>query len=433
MTLLSQAQAAVAASRTLAQLSSAEKNIALEVMAVALLDHTDAILAANAVDVARAEKAGQTVMIDRLKLTPERIEGLVKDLRAVILLENEVGKILDERTRPNGLRIQRVRVPLGVVGMIYESRPNVTVDATVLCLKSGNAVMLKGGSDAIDSNRALVKIMREALAKTPVPADTVQFIDSTDRAVTAEFLKLRGYLDVVIPRGGKGLIDFVVENARIPVIETGASVVHAYVDREMDLDRAVQVILNSKTRRVSICGALDTLLVHADVAETFLRKLNPLLVEKKVEVRCDARALCILKCKQCGHAEGEACELDPAAPTNLRAATDEDFGKEFLDHILAIKVVDSLDEAMEHITRYSLKHTEAILTSNATTAERFLREVDAACVYWNASTQFSDGAQFGLGAEMGISTQKLHARGPFALEGLTTYKWVVRGEGEVRD
>lgn len=432
MDLLSQAKAARTASRRLAQRTTTEKNAALEAIAAALLYHADEILAANAIDVARAEAAGQTVMIDRLLLTHERIEAMVKELRNVVALDDEAGKMLAERVRPNGLRIQRMSVPLGVVGMIYESRPNVTVDATALCLKSGNAVMLKGGSDAIDSNRALVKVIREALGKTAISEEAVQFIDSTDRAVTAEFLKLRGYLDVVIPRGGKGLIDFVVEHARVPVIETGASVVHTYVDREVDIEMAVKVVVNAKTRRVSICNALDALLVHADVAEEFLRKLNPLLVEKNVEVRCDPRSLCVLKCKKCGHAEGEACDLDSNAPTNLHSATAEDFGKEFLDYILAVKVVDSLNEAIEHITRYSLKHSEAILTSNATTAERFLQEVDAACVYWNASTQFSDGAEFGLGAEMGVSTQKLHARGPFALEGLTTYKWVIRGEGQTR-
>lgn len=413
MTLLEQAQAAVQASRVVAQLSAAQKNEALEAMGRALLTHVDDILTANALDVTRAEAAGQTVMVDRLRLTPERIEGIVKELETVVTLDDGVGQVIDERVRPNGLNIQRVRVPLGVVGMIYESRPNVTVDATVLCLKSGNAVMLKGGSDAIDSNRAIVRVMREALHTTAIPAEAVQFIDSTDRAVTAEFLKLRGYLDVIVPRGGKGLIDFVVENARVPVIETGASVVHTYVDEAADLDMAATIVVNAKTRRVSICNTLDTLLVHARVAEDFLKRVTPLLRAKNVELRCDQRAL--------------AAVGNEGVP-----AHDDDFGKEFLDFILAIKVVDSLDEAIAHITRYSLKHSEAIVTEDRDTAERFLREVDAACVYWNASTQFSDGAQFGLGAEMGISTQKLHARGPFALEGLTTTKWVVRGEGQVR-
>lgn len=414
MTLLEQAQAAVEASRTLAQLSTAQKNEALQAVGRALLAHADEILAANALDVTRAESAGQTVMVDRLLLTKERIEGIVKELENVVALEDYVGQVIDERVRPNGLRIQRVRVPLGVVGIIYESRPNVTVDATVLCLKSGNAVMLKGGSDAIDSNRAIVKVMREALAGTAIPTDAVQFIDSTDRAVTGEFLKLRGYLDVIVPRGGKGLIDFVVENARVPVIETGASVVHTYVDEAADLDMAAAIVVNAKTRRVSICNTLDTVLVHARVAEDFLKRVTPLLRAKQVELRCDERALAIVG-------------------TEGVAATNEDFGKEFLDYILSVKVVGSVDEAIAHITLYSLKHSEAIVTENRDTAERFLRDVDAACVYWNASTQFSDGAQFGLGAEMGISTQKLHARGPFALEGLTTHKWLVRGGGQVRE
>jgi len=287
------------------------------------------------------------------------------------------------------------------------------VDAAVLCLKSGNAVMLKGGSDAISSNRSLVKVMREALAGTAIPPDAIQFLDTTDRAITGEFLKLRGYLDVIIPRGGKGLINFVVENAQVPVIETGASVVHTYVDKNADLDKSAAIVVNAKTRRVSICNTLDALLVHADVAEDFLGKIAPLLREEKVELRCDERSLAIV-----GDA-GVAAQAD-------------DFDTEFLDYILAIKVVDSLDEAIAHITEHSLKHSEAICTEDKETAERFLQEVDAATVYVNASTQFSDGAQFGLGAEIGISTQKLHVRGPFALEGLTTFKWLVRGDGQTR-
>lgn len=425
MNLKSQAQAAVQASRGLAMLTASQKNEALLKMGEALRSHGAEILAANAQDVARAEASGETVMIDRLRLTEERLHGIVSELKNVVGLEDEVGKIVDEREhpsqgecrmgiiRPNGLKIQRVRVPLGVVGMIYESRPNVTVDATVLCLKSGNAVILKGGSDAIDSNRAMVKVMREALVGTAISPEAIQFIDSTDRAVTAEFLGLRGLVDVLIPRGGRGLIDFVVEHAKIPVIETGASVVHTYVDAEADIEKAAAIVVNAKTRRVSICNTLDTLLVHSAIAERFLTRVVPLLQEKNVELRGDARALNWL------------------GPDGV-LAKEEDFGKEFLDTILAIKVVDSVDDAIAHIAHHSLKHSEAIVTENAEVAERFLKEIDAACVYWNASTQFSDGAQFGLGAEMGVSTQKLHARGPFALEGLTSYKWIVRGEGQVR-
>lgn len=411
--LYSQARAAVRASRTLATLSTDAKNAALTKIVVALLARSDEILAANNEDVERVGKpnipanaagadSNPNPMLDRLLLTPDRIRAMAKDIETVIALPDPVGEMIDERTRPNGLTIQRVRVPLGVVGMIYESRPNVTVDAAVLCLKSGNAVMLKGGSDAISTNRVLAKIMKEALEENereqgPAGAG-LQFIDSTDRTVTAEFLKLKGFLDVIIPRGGKGLIDFVTQNSTVPVIETGASVVHTYVDEAADFEMAVNIVVNAKTRRVSICNALDTLLVHEKIAEKFLAMLTPRLHEAGVKIRIDEAA----------------------------------FGIEFLDYVLAIKTVKSLNEALDHIAKYSLKHSEAIVTEDRATAERFLREVDAACVYWNASTQFTDGAQFGLGAEMGVSTQKIHARGPFALEGLTTYKWVVYGEGQIR-
>jgi len=413
MDLLLQAKLAVNASRVMMTLSAEAKNAALQMVGDAILKNMGAILTANAEDVERAKAAGQTVMVDRLMLNEERVRGIVTELTKVVALEDEIGKLIDKRDHPDGIIIERIRVPLGVVGMIYESRPNVTVDATILCLKSGNAVILKGGSDAISSNRILVRVMREALTGTSIPAEAIQFLDTTDRAVTGEFLKLKGYLDVIIPRGGKDLIQFVTKNATVPMIETGASVVHTYVDREADLDMAAAIVVNEKTRRVSICNTLDTVLVHADVASTFLKRVVPLLKEKKVEIRCDERALAFVG------SEGVV-------------ATPEDFGHEFLDTILSVKVVDSLDEAILHITRYSLKHSEAIVTENVEVAERFLNEVDAACVYWNASTQYSDGAQFGLGAEIGISTQKLHVRGPFALEGLTSMKWVIRGNGQCR-
>jgi len=331
----------------------------------------------------------------------------------VVGLDDFVGQLIDERTHPNGLSMQRIRVPLGVIGMIYESRPNVTVDATVLCLKSGNAVMLKGGSDAIHSNRVITRVMREALEGTAIPPEAIQFIDTTDRAVTREFLGLKDYLDVIIPRGGRGLINFVIEHSSVPAIHTGASVVHTYVDAAADLDKAAAIVVNSKTRRVSICNSLDTVLVHESVSEDFLKKVVPLLKEHEVELRCDERSLAFV---------GE---------TGI-AATEDDFGNEFLDYVLSVKVVNSVDEAIDHITLHSLKHSEAIVTEDETVADYFLKAVDAACVYWNASTQFSDGAQFGLGAEIGISTQKLHVRGPFALEGLTTFKWVIRGVGQIR-
>lgn len=413
----------------MAVLSSDAKNKALSSMADALRKHAGSIIEANKRDIAAA---GDGPMSDRLMLNEERIENMAKEVENVAALDDYVGRIIDEHTRDDGLSLQRVRVPLGVVGMIYESRPNVTSDASALCLKSGNAVILKGGSDAINSNRAIAEVIRNALSATSVPLDAIGFVDSADRAVTAELLTLKGDIDVIIPRGGSGLIDFVAATSRIPVIETGASVVHTYVDADADIEKALKIVVNAKTRRVSICNALDTILVHKNIAEDFLRWLAPLLAEKNTEMRCDARAMCILKCKKCGHGPDEACTINPDAPKNVRIATDDDFGKEFLDYILAVKVVDSTDEAIEHVAKYSLKHSEAIVTENRDTAEDFLKRVDSACCYWNASTQFSDGAQFGLGAEIGISTQKLHARGPFALEGLTTYKWIIRGNGHIR-
>ncbi len=423
MTLHAQAQAAVDASRVLTRLTTAQKNAALLKIAEGLMVHQAAILAANAEDVARFEAEHPGFTTDRLLLTPERVAGMAREVRNVVALDDEVGKIIDERGRPNGLKIQRVRCPLGVVGMIYESRPNVTVDAAVLCLKSSNAVMLKGGSEALASNRALVEVMKQALEGTDVPAEAIQFLDTTDRAVTAEFLKLKGFLDVIIPRGGRGLIEFVSQNATVPVIETGASVVHTYVDEFADMEKAVAVVVNAKTRRVTICNTLDTILVHESIAARFLEAVAGPLHGKGVELRCDPKSFSLIK---------NSFSPVGAEPSWLKPAREEDFGKEFLDTILAIKVVASVDEALEHIAAYSLKHSEAIVSENREVAERFLREVDAAVVYWNASTQFSDGAEFGLGAEIGISTQKLHVRGPFALEGLTSMKWVVRGEGQIR-
>jgi len=322
---------------------------------------------------------------------------------------------LSERVRPNGLKIQQAAVPFGVILMIYESRPNVTVDAATLSLKSGNAVILKGGKEAINSNRVIVKAIKAALKSVGAPEDAVQFVDSVEKNSIADFLKMKGLIDVVIPRGGKGLINFVVENSRIPVIETGASVVHTYVDKKFDLRFAVPVIVNSKTRRVSICNALDVLLVHKDSAKKILPSLAKELAQCNVEIRADEKAYKIL-----------------AGYPKLRRIAVQDFDTEFLDYILAVKIVNNIDEALEHIAKHSLRHTEAIITKDRTAAERFLNEVDAACVYVNAATQFTDGAQFGLGAEIGISTQKLHVRGPFALEGLTTYKWKIYGKGQTR-
>lgn len=397
------------------RLSTDEKNHALKCIAENLRANKKEILKANDVDVKNALEKDLGPMVDRLKLTDERIESMCNECLNVARLSDEVGNVIDERIRPNGLRMRRVRCPLGVVGIIYESRPNVTLDAASLCLKSGNTVILKGGSDAINSNRAIVKLIKEALAATAIPGDAVQFIDSADRNVVGEFLKMNEYVDVVIPRGGKGLIKNVVSNSHIPVIQTGASVVHVYVDSDFDIKKAVPVIVNSKTRRVSICNALDILLVHKDSAKKLLPELAEKLKEHSIEIRACERAFLII-------------ENYP----NIRHLVPEDYDTEFLDYILAVKVVDSFDEALSHIAAHSLKHSECIITENEEHAERFLKEVDAACVYVNAATQFSDGAQFGLGAEIGISTQKLHVRGPFALEGLTTFKWNIYGNGQTR-
>lgn len=388
------------ASLKLALLSTDSKNEALLKIAKALRDNEKEILEANKTDIAFGEKNGLGPMIDRLMLNSERIENMVRECENVASLKDYVGEIMEDRTREDGLHLQKVRVPFGVIAMIYESRPNVTSDASVLCIKSGNSVILKGGSDAINSNRAIVKVIKEALSQTEIPSEAVQFIDTVDHSVVNELLKMKEDIDVVIPRGGRGLLNFVSENSRIPVINTGASVVHTYIDKDADIDKACNITVNAKTRRVSICNALDALLVHKAIEKPLMQKLLPMLKEKNVEVRYPAQK--------------------------------KDLGVEFLDYILAVKVVSSLDEAIKHIAKYSLKHSEAIVTENRETAEEFLKRVDAAAVFWNASTQFSDGAQFGLGAEIGISTQKLHVRGPFALEGLTSYKWVIRGDGHIR-
>lgn len=419
------ALAAQAASTGMALRSSDEKNRALALIAGELERSADSILAANALDMQAGERAGIGPKLDRLLLTRERIDAICRDIHNVIALDDPVGQVLGESDRPSGLRVTRVRCPLGVVGIIYESRPNVTVDATVLCLKTGNAVVLKGGSDAIHSNRAIVSAIHRALAESPLPVDAVQLLDSTERAVTAAFLGLRGVLDVIIPRGSLSLIRFARDNAKVPVIETGASVVHVYVDSEVDVAQAVELIVNAKTRRVSICGALDVLLLHKDSVQAVAGALAEALARREaagetpVEVRAEAAVL--------GAMEGA---LSPGRLKPLDPATD--FDTEWLDHILAVRAVDSMDAALEHIRAHSLKHTEAIYTTNAGRAERFLNAVDAACVMHNASTQFTDGAEFGLGAEIGISTQKLHVRGPFALEGLTSMKWLVRGTGQIR-
>lgn len=413
--LIDQALSAKEASKKLAQLSTAVKNRALEHIADALLHNVKDILEANRQDMETAEKARIGAMLDRLMLNEGRIKSIADDVLKVAGLKDYIGDVMEERTLPNGINLQRVRVPLGVVGAIIESRPNVTVDIATLCLKSGNAVFLKGGSDAISSNRVLVRLMKEALGQAGLPFEAIQFVDSTDRAVVSEFLQLK-YIDLMVPRGGQGLVDFVMKNATMPVLGAGGAVVHVFVDKFADVKKALDIVVNSKTRRVSVCNALDNLLVHKDVVASFLPKLAERLKEFKVEIRADEAAYALL--------DGKYPHLKHAVPS--------DWNTEYLDYVMGVRIIDSIDAALEHIEKHSLRHTEAIVTEDSLRAERFLKTVDAACVYHNISTQFSDGAQFGLGAEVAISTQKLHARGPFALEGLTTYKWILRGEGQIR-
>lgn len=412
-------------------LSTEAKNQILENIADRLDGEMETVLRANAKDVAAGKR---NKLFDRLFLDKNRLKSIAVDIRHVASLKDFVGEIMESRQLPNGLFLKRVRVPLGVIGMIYEARPNVTVDAATLCLKSGNAVILKGGSDAQNSNRALVKIIQTVLKEVSFlePSarlqDAVQLIDTTDRKATFDLMNLHDLVDVIIPRGGKGLIDFVRENSSVPVIETGASVVHTYVHEDADITKAVPILLNAKLRRISICNTLDCLIVHKNIARPLLNAFVAALPKNPygadhLEIRADALSFGILR--RLSKPKDFVLSVKKAAP--------EDYRTEFLDYILAVKTVRSFEEAVDHIARHSLKHSEAIVTQNRVTAERFLKTVDAACVYWNASTQFSDGAQFGLGAEIGVSTQKLHARGPFALEGLTSYKWVIEGNGQIRN
>ena len=413
------AQAAKAASRKLARSSTGVKNKALLNIADKLLAREEEVLSANRQDYKEAEAGGMSpAMLDRLLLNPSRIAGMAQDVRAVASLPDPVGEVFDMRTLPNGLQIGRRRVPLGVIGTVYESRPNVTVDISSLCLKSGNAVVLRGGKEAIHSNVALAKVVQDAAYDAGVPEGAVQLIESTERAVVNHMLKMRKAIDLLIPRGGTALINFVIENAAMPVVAGGVGVCHTYIDRSADLDKSVNIVYNAKVQRPTVCNALDSLLVHAEVAERYLPSIAQELGKAGVEIHCDERAMGILK---------------PLPSLKLVPASDEDWGKEFLALIIAIKVVNSVDEALEHIERYGSGHSEAIVTEDYSAAMRFLDEVDAACVYVNASTRFTDGGQFGLGAEVGISTQKFHARGPLGLKELTSYKWIIFGSGQVRD
>jgi glutamate-5-semialdehyde dehydrogenase len=411
-------KAAKAASRKLAFLSMEVKNKALLNIAESLIDKRDEILAANKIDYEKAKASGMSeAMLDRLMLSPSRLEGIAHDTQTVAALPDPVGEMLDMRTLPNGLQIGRKRVPLGVIGAIYESRPNVTIDISSLCLKSGNAVILRGGKEAINSNTALVKAAQEACNRAGVPQGAIQLIESTERTLVSHMLKMRGIIDLIIPRGGANLIKFISENAAMPVLTGGIGVCHTYVDKSADLTKAVAIAYNAKVQRPTVCNALDCLLVHSQIAPGHLPAIAKEWAKAGVEMHCDKRAMAILK----------------AVPSlELVPATDEDWGKEYLSLKAAIKVVNSLDEALEHIEKYGSGHSEAIVTEDYTAAMRFLNEVDAACVYANASTRFTDGGQFGLGAEIGISTQKFHARGPMALKELTSYKWIILGSGQVR-
>ncbi|MEW6141563.1 MAG: glutamate-5-semialdehyde dehydrogenase [Chloroflexota bacterium] len=412
------ASAAKAASRKLAFLSPAVKNQALLNIADALLARESEILAANDADYKAAQTSGMSAaMLDRLKLNRERLQGMASDVRTVAALPDPVGELFDARTLPNGLQISRRRVPLGVIGAIYESRPNVTVDISALCLKSGNAVILRGGSEAVNSNNALARAVQDAAYKAGVPDGAVQCIQSTDRAIVNQMLKLKGFIDLIVPRGGAELIRFVAENAAMPVVTGGIGVCHTYVDKTADLRKAVAIVYNAKVQRPTVCNALDCVIVHKDIAGSFLPVMAGELAKAGVELRCDERALAIVK------------GLPSVKAVPAKAS---DWGFEFLALIAAVKVVDSLDEALQFIEKYGSGHSEAIVTEDDASAKRFLDEVDAAAVYVNASTRFTDGAQFGLGAEVGISTQKFHARGPLGLKELTSYKWVIRGTGQVR-
>ncbi|MFC1860412.1 glutamate-5-semialdehyde dehydrogenase [Chloroflexota bacterium] len=411
-------RAAKEASRWMAYLATGVKNQALHNIADDLLNKQGEILSANKIDYKEAEASGMNAaMLDRLMLSSSRLESMAQDVLAVAVLPDPVGEVFDMRTLPNGLLVGRKRVPLGVIGAIYESRPNVTVDISVLCLKAGNAIILRGGKEAICSNSALVKVIQGACKRAGVPDGAVSFIENTDRVLVNDMLKMRGTIDLIIPRGGAGLIKLVVENGAMPVVAGGIGVCHTYVDNNADVAKAVAIAFNAKVQRPTVCNALDSLLVHAGIAVEYLPMVVAEWAKAGVEMHCDERALAILK-------------SNPSL--KLVAATEEDWGKEFLSLVAAVKVVDSLDEALKHIERYGSGHSEAIITEDYDAAMRFLNEVDAACVYANASTRFTDGSQFGLGAEVGISTQKMHARGPLGVKELTTYKWIIFGSGQIR-
>ncbi len=401
------------ASRVLST-AKAQKNEALKNIAWALLDNADFIIEANDIDIKNGRENGLSdAMIDRLRLDKERIEGIAQGVREIIAMPDPVGKVLSGNKLENGLDISKVTVPLGVIGIIFESRPNVTADAAALCLKAGNCVILRGGKEAINSNKAIVKVMRDAIEKAGLPQDCINLVEDTTRQSSIELMGLTEYLDVLIPRGGAGLIRAVVENAKVPVIETGVGNCHAFVDESADIEMAKNIIFNAKTSRVSVCNALETMLIHEKIADKALPAIYDKLKEKNVKIKGCEKTLAIL---------GDS----------ITKATDDDYATEFLDYILAVKVVSTLEETLDHIAKYSSGHSETIITENFKNAEYFLNHVDSSAVYVNASTRFTDGGQFGLGAEIGISTQKLHARGPMGLENLVSTKYIIRGDGQIR-
>ena len=419
--LVQKGEAARKAARGLAKVTGAVRNIALLKIADRIIELRDRILDANRLDLdAGAQKGLPEYYLDRMMLNPERLEAIASDVRSVASLPDPVGEIIEMRTMPNGLQVGRRRVPLGVVGVIYESRPNVTVDISTLCLKSGNAVILRGGSDTINSNTTLADVIREAVADAGAPENSVQLIESTDRELVGKMLKAREHIDLLIPRGGQDLINRVARDATMPAITGGVGVCHTYVDKEANLDMAADIVFNAKVQRYSVCNAMDTLLVHSSVAPAYLPKMASRFAEAGVEMRCDRRALSLL-----GPSNGGGALT--AIP-----ATDEDWSTEFLALIAGVRVVDSLDDALDHIETYGSGHSDAIVTEDYSAAMRFVDEVDSSAVFVNCSTRFNDGGQFGLGAEVAISTNKFHARGPMGLKELTSYKWTVMGSGQIR-
>lgn len=414
MELLEIGRRAKEVSRLLNKMGTTEKNNGLLRAANALIEGEKEILEANSLDIKKAQENGMNQgLIDRLALNSKRIAAMAEGLTQIAGLEDPIGEVISMKRRPNGLEIGKRRVPLGVIGIIYEARPNVTADAFGLCFKTGNAVILKGGSDALLSNMAIVSCIKKGLREAGAPEDAILLITDTSRETTKQLMKMNQYVDVLIPRGGAGLIRTVVENSTVPVIETGTGNCHIFVDESADFDMALDIIFNAKTQRIGVCNACESLVVHRKIAEAFLPRLKERLEEKNVEIRAD--------------------EAGRAVVPEFSEASEEDWGKEYLDYILSLKVVNSLDEAIDHINRYNTGHSEAIITSNYENAQRFLNEIDAAAVYVNASTRFTDGFEFGFGAEIGISTQKLHARGPMGLLELTSTKYVIYGNGQIRE